>query len=73
LKGLDAVAGYDCCSGVFRPAIRDRRYAAELVALTPDIILASGTSSVAALTRALPIVFVTVSDPVGAGFVDTLA
>ena len=55
---------------------RDRRYAAELVALTPDIILASGTLSVAALqhvTSALPIVFVTVSDPVGAGFVDTLA
>ena len=55
---------------------RDRRYAAELVALAPDIILASGTVSVAALqhvTRTLPIVFVGVSDPVGAGLVDTLA
>jgi putative tryptophan/tyrosine transport system substrate-binding protein len=55
---------------------RDRRYAAELVALMPDVILASGTLSVAAMqhvTRALPIVFVTVADPVGAGFVDTLA
>jgi putative ABC transport system substrate-binding protein len=47
-----------------------------LVALAPDVILASGTLSVAALqqfTRTLPIVFVGVSDPVGAGFVDTLA
>ena len=55
---------------------RDRNDAAELVALAPDIILASGTPSVAALqhvTRTLPIVFVSVSDPVGAGFVDTLA
>ena len=49
---------------------RDRGYAAELVALAPDLILASGTLSVAALrhaTHALPIVFVEVSDPVGAG------
>ena len=55
---------------------RDRGYAAELVALGPDVILASGTLSVAALqrvTRSVPIVFVEVSDPVGAGFVDTLA
>jgi len=55
---------------------RDRGYAAELVALVPDLILASGTLSVAALrhaTRTLPIVFVEVSDPVGAGLVDTLA
>ena len=54
----------------------ERRYAAELVALAPDVILASGTLSVAALqrvTRTLPIVFVAVIDPVGAGFVDTLA
>ena len=53
-----------------------RRYAAELVALAPDVILASGTPSVAALqhvTRSLPIVFVGVTDPVGAGLVDTLA
>jgi putative ABC transport system substrate-binding protein len=55
---------------------RDRRYAAELVALAPDVVLASGTLSVAALqhvSRTLPIVFVQVSDPVGAGLVDTLA
>jgi putative tryptophan/tyrosine transport system substrate-binding protein len=54
----------------------DRKYAAELIALTPDVILAAGTLSVAALqhvTRTLPIVFVQVSDPVGAGLVDTLA
>ena len=57
-------------------ADRERRYAAELVALAPDIILASGTLSVTALqhvSRTLPIVFVGVTDPVGAGFVDSLA
>ena len=55
---------------------RDRRYATELVAFAPDGILASGTLSVAALrsvTSTLPIVFAGVSDPIGAGFVDTLA
>jgi len=54
----------------------DRKYAAELVALAPDVVLASGTLSVAAvqrLSRILPIVFVRVADPVGAGLVDTLA
>jgi putative ABC transport system substrate-binding protein len=54
----------------------DRKYAAELVALTPDVILASGTLSVLALqrvTHTLPIAFVRVSDPVGAGLVDALA
>ncbi|MGB8589572.1 MAG: ABC transporter substrate-binding protein [Pseudolabrys sp.] len=53
-----------------------RKYAAELVALAPDVILASGTASVAPLlqaTRTVPIVFVQVTDPVGAGFVDSLA
>jgi putative ABC transport system substrate-binding protein len=53
-----------------------RKYAAELVALAPDVILAAGSPSVAALqrvTHALPIVFVRVSDPVGGGLVDTLA
>src|SRR5499427_6562935 len=57
-------------------AERERKYAAELVALAPDIILASGTLSVAALqqvSRTLPIVFTAVTDPVGAGFVDSLA
>jgi putative ABC transport system substrate-binding protein len=55
---------------------RDRKYAGELVALAPDIFLASGTLSVAALqhvTRTLPIVFVNVVDPIGAGLVNTLA
>ena len=54
----------------------ERQYATELVALAPDIVFASGTLSVAALQRAsrtLPIVFVGVTDPVGAGFVDSLA
>jgi putative ABC transport system substrate-binding protein len=52
------------------------RYAAELVALAPDVILAGGSPAVAALqqtTRTVPIVFVNVVDPVGAGFVDSLA
>jgi putative ABC transport system substrate-binding protein len=55
---------------------RERKYATELVALAPDIILAGGTLSVAALqrvTHTLPIVFVQIADPVGAGLVDTLA
>ena len=55
---------------------RERRAAAELVALAPDIIFASGTLSVAALqkvSRTVPIVFVGVTDPVGAGVVDSLA
>src|SRR5262249_3447870 len=54
-----------------------RRHAAELVALAPDIILAgTGTATVAPLlqaTRTVPIVFVSVIDPVGAGFVVSLA
>jgi putative ABC transport system substrate-binding protein len=57
-------------------ADRVRRYAAELVALAPDVILASGGSTVGPLqqaTRTVPIVFVNVTDPVGAGFVASLA
>jgi putative ABC transport system substrate-binding protein len=53
-----------------------RKYAAELVALTPDVILAHGVSTVRPLlqeTRTVPIVFPVVSDPVGAGLVDSLA
>src|SRR6516165_2317045 len=52
------------------------KYATELIQLSPNIILASGTMSVAAvqsITHALPIVFVGVTDPAGAGFVDNLA
>jgi putative ABC transport system substrate-binding protein len=55
---------------------RERKYAAELVALSPDVILVSGSVSVAAVqqaSRTLPIVFAAVGDPVGAGFVDSLA
>jgi putative ABC transport system substrate-binding protein len=55
---------------------RSRSYAAELVALAPDVILASGTPSVTALlpaTRTVPIVFANVIDPVGSGFVESLA
>jgi putative ABC transport system substrate-binding protein len=54
-----------------------RRHAAELVALAPDVVLAgTGTATVAPLlqaTRTVPIVFVSVIDPVGAGFVVSLA
>jgi putative ABC transport system substrate-binding protein len=53
-----------------------RKYAAELVALAPDVILAEGSPAVALLvqiTRTVPIVFANVVDPVGAGYVDSLA
>jgi putative ABC transport system substrate-binding protein len=53
-----------------------RKYAAELVALAPDVILASSSTATSALqqtTRTVPIVFVTVIDPVGAGYVESLA
>jgi len=53
-----------------------RKYAAELVALAPDVILSSGASSTGPLqlaTRTVPIVFSIVPDPVGAGFVNSLA
>jgi putative tryptophan/tyrosine transport system substrate-binding protein len=52
------------------------RYAEELVALTPDVLLASGSTSVVALqrvARSVAILFVNVIDPVGAGFVSSLA
>jgi putative ABC transport system substrate-binding protein len=55
---------------------RARKYIAELVALTPDVILASGGSLVAPLlqaTRTVPVVFTQTPDPVGAGFVENLA
>ena len=53
-----------------------RRYVAELVAMAPEVILATGTTTMAPLqqaTRSVPIVFPVVGDPVGAGFVDSLA
>jgi len=52
------------------------KYSEELVALAPDVILAQGSSTAGPLlqaTRAIPIVFVIVPDPVSAGFVDSLA
>ena len=57
-------------------AERIRKYAAELVALAPDVILAPGSATAVPLlqaTRTVPIVFVHVTDPVGAGFVESLA
>jgi len=53
-----------------------RRLATELVALKPDVILGMGTQAVTSLqeaTRTVPIVFTVVSDPIGAGLVDSLA
>ena len=53
-----------------------RRYAAELIALSPDVIVTTGDSNTASLlqaSRTVPIVFVLVPDPVGAGFVASLA
>ena len=57
-------------------ADRIRKYVAELVALTPDVILAAGAATMGFLlqaTRTIPIVFVNLADPVGAGYVDSLA
>jgi putative ABC transport system substrate-binding protein len=62
--------------GAAADADRYRTYAEELVALAPDVILASASKSLAALqqaTRTVPIVFVLVADPVGAGYVASLA
>jgi putative ABC transport system substrate-binding protein len=53
-----------------------RKYAEELIALTPDVILARGSAATTLLsqaTRTVPIVFTDVPDPVGAGLVDSLA
>jgi putative tryptophan/tyrosine transport system substrate-binding protein len=55
---------------------RTRHYAADLVALAPDVILAAGGATVGPLlqaTRSVPIVFTLTPDPVGAGFVESLA
>ena len=57
-------------------AVRSRKYAAELAATAPDVIFATASETTAALretTRTLPIVFVGVTDPVGAGYVASLA
>jgi putative ABC transport system substrate-binding protein len=53
-----------------------RKHTDDLVALAPDVIFANGTASLPLLmlaTRSIPIVFANVADPVGAGFVDTMA
>jgi putative ABC transport system substrate-binding protein len=57
-------------------ADRTRRQAAELIALAPDIVVATGTPTLGPLmqaTRTVPIVFMMTVDPVGGGFVDSLA
>jgi putative ABC transport system substrate-binding protein len=57
-------------------ADRQRRNAAELVALVPDVLLANGAANLGALqhvTRTLPIVFVNTNDPVGGGYVASLS
>jgi ABC transporter substrate binding protein len=57
-------------------ADRIRKYATELLALAPDVILANSSAALAPLlqaTRTVPIVFTTVADPIGAGYVDSLA
>ena len=56
--------------------VATRKYATELVALAPDVILASGTTPVALLleaTHTVPIVFTIVVDPMGAGFIEKLS
>jgi putative tryptophan/tyrosine transport system substrate-binding protein len=61
--------------GVSAPE-RAQTAAMELVAMAPDVILANGTPALTALrraTRSIPIVFVVVTDPVGAGYVESLA
>ncbi|MGA7012339.1 MAG: ABC transporter substrate binding protein, partial [Pseudolabrys sp.] len=53
-----------------------QKFATELVALAPDVILAPGSSSTGPLlqaTRTIPIVFATIADPVAAGFVESLS
>jgi putative ABC transport system substrate-binding protein len=57
-------------------AVHARAYAGELVGLTPDVIVANSTLSLKAIqkeTSSIPIVFVVVADPVGQGFVSSLA
>ena len=70
--------GATCRSTSACPAKRPetREHVAELVELAPDVVLASGTAAVGPLlqaTRSVPIVFTLTPDPVGAGFVDSLA
>jgi ABC-type uncharacterized transport system substrate-binding protein len=82
LQGLQQLGWTD--GGNIRIDIREgagnsdaiRKYVAELVALAPDVIFTAGSSGVAPLlqaTRSVPIVFAVVPDPVGSGYVDSLA
>ncbi len=57
-------------------AVKNSAFAKELVGLNPDVIFVNSTSATAAVqraTRTIPVVFATVSDPVGSGFVASLA
>ena len=56
--------------------VRSRKYAAELVALSPDVMLATGSATTQTMlqeTRTVPIIFTIVPDPVGSGFVESLS
>jgi putative ABC transport system substrate-binding protein len=67
---------FELRSGSFGNVNLARRHARELITLAPDVIVAAGSPSVSALqeaTRTVPIVFVGIVDPVGAGFVASLA
>jgi putative ABC transport system substrate-binding protein len=71
--GQDLKIDYRMAGG---DADRIRQYAAELVALAPDVIMPVGSATVAPVQQAaptIPIVMVNVADPVGAGFVQSLA
>jgi ABC-type uncharacterized transport system substrate-binding protein len=72
-EGRNVQIDYRWASG---DADRNRRYAIEVAALAPDVILANDSTAVGPLlqaTRTVPIVFASVTDPVGAGFVASLA
>jgi putative ABC transport system substrate-binding protein len=81
VKGLEQLGWTDGHSVRIEPrwgagdAMRTRAYAAELVALGPDVILASGDTVVAMqqVSRTVPIVFTIIADPVGTGVVESLA
>ncbi len=71
--GRDLQIDYRSCGG---DATAARRYAAELVTRAPDVIMTAGTLTIGPAlqaTRTIPIVFTNVADPVGAGFVRSLA
>jgi len=79
LQQLDWIVGRNVQADIrwgATDAVRSRRYAAEMVSLAPDVILSTASETTAALrevTRTVPIVFVAVTDPVGAGYVASLA